>query len=286
MSEFEGTQIGADGERHPAGTQPTDAAAYRRVNAGTDQDIIDIAAVETTEFGRSLLAVQDADALSALTGGGLPAVSNDGGVFGPTAVGAVSFGTTYRPHGSINASGPASLAHGYAYGYSETATAEIRSSGFGSTAKGFVFGGGQPGSIVASGAGSHAGGSVGDDGSILASGNGSFAVGSASYGDITASQSGAVALGYSQNGSIISSEKGAFAFGSATSGQQIAANARNSGQFGVGTNDQESSWSVGNAIRLNGVAGTAPTTPRNGDMWVDASGNVVVRSNGANVIIA
>lgn len=73
MSEFAGTKIGADGRRHPAGTEPTDPRPYWTPRHGVDEDVEAIAEVETTEFGRSLLALADSDALTGLlgnTGGG------------------------------------------------------------------------------------------------------------------------------------------------------------------------------------------------------------------------
>ena len=101
-------------------------------------------------------------------------------------------------------------------------------------------------------------------------------------GDRGAHASGTVGA-FTSNASIQATGEGSFAHGFAED-TDILASAENSAQWGPGVNDQEDSLSVGIGPRFKGTSG-APTTPRNGDMWIDA-GDVIIRSGGVNVTIA
>lgn len=175
--------------------------------------------------------------------------------------------------GTMTASGVASFVSGTAYGGSLTA------SGTGSVVLGYAVNT----SITSSGSGSLALGYA-RGGSLIAGGNGAFAGGVALSGNITAgtlaAHQGAFAFGStpSGGGAITASARGAFAFGLATTA--IEASATNCVQFGPGTNSQPDSLSVGTTMRLKGTLGE-PTTPRNGDLWVDATtGAIMKRSAG------
>jgi hypothetical protein len=141
-----------------------------------------------------------------------------------------------------------------------------------STAGAFVHGRTSDGGVLQAGGNdaSFVHGSVAGSGSMIqANGEGAFSCGTASGG-----------------GNILASGAGALAVGSTTSGT-ISASATGSVQFSIGTNAEADSLQVGDTtdgVRLN--AGGAPGTSHNGDIWVDGSGNVIIRSNGADITIA
>lgn len=241
---------------------------------------------------------------SAVLAGG---VITTAGTISATSHGAVALGAVTS--GLLTATGQGSTALGFANGASTAVTAgalgafaqgtasggasAITASSGGSLAHGSAANGG---TIIAStGAGSTAMGSAEDSGtSILASGEGALAFGvssqlSSGTGAITASGAGAFAggdaIGLASAAAITASNLGAFAFGYTGFNGTISATAQNAFQFGVGTNANANSFQVGNGtngIRLM-AGGVANAT--NGSMWVDGSGNVVVRSGGADVTI-
>ena len=125
-------------------------------------------------------------------------------------------------------------------------------------------------------------------GSLMqAKGVGSMIRGIGSYSNIISGNDtfpnkawGTFAGGYSQTGYGITADGAgahcAFAWGLADTAA-IVASAKNATQFGPGTNAQADSLSVGTGPRLKGTDG-APSTPRNGDIWV-ASGYIYMHSN-------
>ena len=54
----------------------------------------------------------------------------------------------------------------------------------------------------------------------------------------------------------------------------------------AGNNQQANSLKVGGSRPIRLCAAGQPSSPANGDIWVDATGNVIIRSNGSNVTIA
>lgn len=210
------------------------------------------------------------------------------------AIGPASPGT-----GNVIASGAGSVVLGRTEGGGSTGsqTVESTAGGSGSFVSGVVGSGGIAAGLIrasASGAfcqGRSTGGSNATaGGTLLASGSGAFAQGicaggsaAAATGTITASGSGSFAHGSAVAGAlaaaITASGLGSFAVGAATSGQTIAATVANAFQFGVGTNSQIDSLQVGTTVRLKGTVG-APTTPQNGDIFVDANGMMNVGTAG------
>ncbi len=155
---------------------------------------------------------------------------------------------------TVIATGDGSSVGGYAVG-----TSTWSATGIGSSILGHTNGG----NFSTSGIGSSVGGYAGVGSYITAGGNGSISAGTTS-----------------NNFHIITGGNGSFAFGDATTAN-IEANTTGSNctQFGVGVNTLSDSFQVGVGIRLIGTVGT-PTTPRNGDMWVDSTGNVWIQSAG------
>ena len=180
--------------------------------------------------------------------------------------------------------------------------------GHGSFSSGASLSGGK---VWSDGAGGHALGHTSVSGKIYANatGLGGLASGYATeYAEIRAVGKGSVAIGYTKFGDILSGAAtahgtfaggrvnnnvrvitansayahGAFAWGDANTGA-IIASASNAVQFGVGTNAQADSLSVGVGPRLKGTNG-APGTPRNGDFWVD-TGVTKIRSNGISIVL-
>lgn len=232
-------------------------------------------------------------------GGSSHGYTKDGGVVdareGASAFG-VSFGNNDAGVSQIYASAR-SLAFGYT---AKTATADalantkILGGDDGALAHGFVKSSGTGDNYVrARGKGSLAGGYIYAGGTqsgsrIYANGSGNIAHGKAFAGGATpaiirAFGDGSLALGYAYAHNIYAQNDGAVALGRAMYGD-ILATGVSSMQLGEGTNSQPVSLSVGGGVRINDA--TAPTTPRNGDIWVDGTGNVIVRSNGINVTIA
>lgn len=295
MSEFAGTKIGADGRRHPQGTEPTDPRPYWTPRHGPqDSDVEAIAEVETTEFGRSLLALPDSAALSDLAGGGIPQEKVGAGVelFAAEGPGSVAGGLAYAPEWYTTSSevktteyARGAFAFGCAYG-----GGVISAEDYGAVAMGYVSG--DNGVLRASGPGSVAVGFAkgfgAGEGGLVSSSNGSIVMGAAGFeGLIQATSHGAMAAGYARSAYNISATgMGAMAFGSTWAGDgfsygDIAATARNAVQFGIGTNAVPDSVAVGDGgLRFRGRASDAPADLRNGDVWVDASGDVCVRTGG------
>lgn len=111
---------------------------------------------------------------------------------------------------------------------------------------------------------------------------GQFAAGAATS-SIQADGRGSMAFGYAKEGTITALASGSVALGFAGVGETISATAASAAQLGAGTNDQATSLQAGGGVRINGEI---PATPKNGDIWVDGSGNVVIRSGGISVIVA
>jgi hypothetical protein len=185
-----------------------------------------------------------------------------------------------------------------AFAYGATAmlsagTAAIQANGAGSWAGGFVDSAGDIDATPSAGGGFAFGRCTGN-GVIRCDGEGTFARGRAIDGNavIDAIGAGAQASGSAEGGTaaILAAGLGAFAHGSTTDGD-ISASATNSVQFGIGTNAEADSLQVGQptdsaagGLRLN--AGGIPGTPIDGDIWVDASGNVIIQSGGTSYSIS
>lgn len=157
--------------------------------------------------------------------------------------------------------------------YAETYDAYIGATGRGSVAMGYS----NDNDIFVPGDGSFGGGYACSDG-IQAKGNGCFAFG---FGTLLAgdssSVSGAVALGNAGSQDIKATADGAIAMGNGTSAP-VLASAAGAVQVASGTNFQPDSLQVGSGVRL---CSAAPTTQlKNGDIWVDGSGRVCIRSAG------
>jgi len=163
----------------------------------------------------------------------------------------------------------------------------LRAAAAGSFVQGLVTGGAA--SIIeslAAGTGSFAQGVADAGGIIRTSGAGALAQGEANGAgsNLIASAAGSLACGTASAGNAITASGiGSLAMGSSAAGA-IGASATNAFQFGVGTNSQASSLSVGTGPRFKGTVG-APTTPRNGDYYVDGSGFVVIRSGAVNIVL-
>lgn len=135
---------------------------------------------------------------------------------------------------------------------------------------------------------SNAGGTgriIGASGSSGAFVQGAVTANTAGVSEIRGSGQGAFAHGFANGGfAITASGTGSFACGSTNATGNITASAVNAVQFGVGSNALADSLQVGNAgLRMKGTVG-APGTPQNGDIWVDASGYVNIRSNGVTCV--
>lgn len=100
---------------------------------------------------------------------------------------------------------------------------------------------------------------------------------------VSASDFGAFAFGYAHavtNDALVgASGKGSAAMGYAVSAETISATADGAFQWGVGVNDLAASLRVGLGPWLVGTIG-APASPQDGQMWVDGSGHVLVRTGG------
>lgn len=188
--------------------------------------------------------------------------------------GAVSFGSAYAAQ--IKGSSHGSLTHGYAYGGGGL----IHGYGRGSHAHGYVTG---AGSILrAQNDGSHAHGRANAGRTLIANATGAHAGGFARDANISATGHGSFAHGYAKANAMSVTGKGSAVFGYAQ-GADIIASANNAFQFGPGTNSIANSLQVGAAgagVHLHG--GGAPGAPVNGDIWLDGSGNVMVRTGGAS----
>jgi hypothetical protein len=136
------------------------------------------------------------------------------------------------------------------------AVANLRASGDGAVAHGFITSGTSPANILASGAGS-------------------FAAGSCVSAAIAAA--------------ITASGLGSFAQGSAANGETIAATATNAVQFGIGTNATANSLGVGGSFRARaggqfGGANQILTLGLNATTFLTQSNLMSITGNGANVI--
>ena len=218
--------------------------------------------------------------------GGVVAPSGVGSYVAPTLLSATGEGAlaTGRASGNngggILATGDGSLAIGSSADLFYAYTQRIEASMAGAIAAGRCTYGGE---VVAGGYGSIACGAT-YGGLITTTTQGAMAMGYVAGGTISAGGEGSIAIGRS-NGSISASGPGSIAIGRANNSETIAATAEASMQIGLGTNSEAVSLQVGTAgIHLHGEG--APTSPKNGDIWQDGSGNVIIRSNGANVTIA
>lgn len=217
------------------------------------------------------------------TGGTIESISNANGslVQGSTATSGILRATT----------GTGVLVQGYATGSGSS----IIGSGTGSMCRGFAFAGA---TMAAAGNGAFCNGICDGSGtaaSMSASNSGSVAVGAAQSSAtgtaaITSSGLGSFAGGYahpaSGTGSVVASASASFAWGEVSSSSTCSATATGAIQFGVGTNNIVAALQVGDTtdgIRLipGGVTSTI-----DGSIWVDGSGNVIIRSGGADVTIA
>jgi len=166
----------------------------------------------------------------------------------------------------MQANGVGSFCQGNTTTFFNNTTARIRSIGTGSFAQGAVSG------LFPTGIGE-----------VLADGDGSFAQGyvlatvSSAYIQATGKGSFAHGAAYT-GGSVLATGPGSFTVAYVSSGQTADAQALNSVQFGIGVNAQADSMQIGNAgIRFKGTTG-APTTPQNGDMWMN-NNYLYLRSN-------
>lgn len=207
------------------------------------------------------------------------------GYINPSQVGSTSFGYAGTNGASgakaaIQTGGAGGFSAGYAY-CSTASTYSWVSANRGALAHGSATNGGV---VNASGTGTFAGGvSAGAGSYVQATSNGAFAHGwSSGGGYVNAQGSGATALGmaYGAGAKVEATGNGSGAFGNAQAGEHVSASAVNAFQFGVGSNTQASSLQVGGTIRLKGTIG-APTTPQNGDLWVN-NNYVYIRTNGTS----
>lgn len=172
-----------------------------------------------------------------------------------------------------------------AFGFANAAS--IVNTAAGSFCMGFAQGGAM---ITNTGTGSFVFGDSRDSGSTLqATGRGCFVSGKVEDGAmLQATADGAMATGYVFGGAtaaITASGLGSFAHAYiSTNGIVCTASATNSVQWGPGTNAEADTVSVGSGIRLKGTSG-APGTPRNGDIYVNGSGQVIVRAAGRDVLL-
>lgn len=179
-----------------------------------------------------------------------------------------SFAAGYcRNNGTIDAAGQGSFAQGIASSAASTAVSNIGASANGAFAQGAALT------------------NAGFTAAIYASAEGAFAQGRAfgqtGTANIYGSGIGSFAQGFALNGLIAAYGTGSFAQGYTNTGlADIVANATNAAQFGPGTNALADSVQIGSAgLRLRGT--TSFATPQNGDIGVDGSGNVLMRSAGA-----
>lgn len=222
------------------------------------------------------------------------------GGFGTIAIGR-ALAAESGPTVEILSDGEGSIAMGYAYGYVPGATSRIDSGGGGSVAMGkaTVFGSLDGTSeIISSGVGSLAFGSAdsGDESvsRISAPSGGSLAGGSVvSYGntqtsEIKAQGNGSIALGYAHGGYSVKADFAtSVAIGSTKQGSyaggydegDVIAGFTNSWQFGIGTNNERDSLAIGYGFRFS-FRNQPVSSLRNGDFWLDGSGNVMVRTGG------
>lgn len=236
-------------------------------------------------------------------------VSGTAAIIGDATCSGIVVGNVFSLTGSalVTGSSAGTLTVGQAQIFA-AGTAEIKTDGAGSAAIGNVNGPGSTvettstatggfaqGTAVAGGvircdtsAGNMSRGyATGTGSTVISTGLGALSSGATSAsGDILSSGDGALAGGLADTNATTASGDGSFAWGDNTSGA-ITASAANSGQFGVGVNALANSFSVGSpsgdGVRL--CSGGAPGTPQDGDIWVDGSGNVIIRSGGSNVTI-
>lgn len=204
---------------------------------------------------------------AATASGNYGSFAQGGFTLGYSTVAIGSYGSFSQGHITTASGNIGSFAQGK--GNYSTGDPTIASGSYGSFAQGYL--------ATASGAN----GSFAQGNNIIASGtNGSFAQGNnatangnngsfAQGNAVTASGSnGCFAMGSAST----SSAAGAFAFGAGAKSTAIGAI-----QFGTGTNSETNTLSMTTGIRIGGTA--APSSPRNGDIWV-ASNQVKVRTDG------
>ena len=229
---------------------------------------------------------------AALCGGYINSSGGTDGEITATADGAVALGgvldyTGGSVVGAINATADGALAGGLASAFTDEAKIQA-------TARGaFVWG--HTGTVAAgntylraSQPGAFAHGFVDAGALIQANGNGGMARGYATGvgSDIVSSGNGASATGYASGGyEITASGAGSFAHSYANAADCIAS-AAGAIQFGGGTNNIADCLQVGDTtdgVRL--IAG-GTTSTIDGSIWVDGSGNVIIRSGGSDITIA
>ena len=210
------------------------------------------------------------------------------------ATGQSSLALGYAENASILASGSGALAGGNVAVVDVDSVATLDATGFASVAFGSVLA--DTGGVA--GISSLANGWV--QGDATASGVGSEArvrllfAGGVAHGLVNAaggfaalveSDGGGVVFGKADavaaNASVAANYPGSFAVGSVVDGFCIA-DAINSAQFGPGTNAEPNSVQIGSAgIRLLGTAAAAGT-PQDGDIRVDGTGRLILRSGGVD----
>ena len=195
---------------------------------------------------------------------------------------------------TVQASSAASLARGISQ---NAGTIEAVSSSNGAFVSGFA----DAGILRATGAqGGFASGSAEHTGcEISAQAAGAVALGRAAdggfsgSGDIIASGAGALAggqsAGFGAATTISATQPGAFAWGSVNGfgGAPTACSATqtNAVQFGPGTNNVANSLQVGDTTDGLRLLAGGTTSTVNGSIWVNGSGQVVIRSGGSDVVI-
>ena len=127
-------------------------------------------------------------------------------------------------------------------------------------------------------------------GKVAVYGNGSVtfgqAAGAGSEISVGTTATGSMAGGSAGTGGTISVTAGGSIAWGVAGGGTISVTALNAFQLGVGTNDTATSFRVGDSAGLHLHGDGAPGAPANGDIWVDGSGNVIIRSGGNSVTIA
>lgn len=165
-------------------------------------------------------------------------------------------------------------------------TSTVTNSGQGAFLNGYLNSAAASSTMQAIATGAFAQGSAVNGGTVQANGLGSFAQGIAQNAgsDIIAVGQGTFAHGRARTGfAITASGRGSFAVGDANVGA-ISAAATNAFQLGPGVNAQALSLEVGQVgalgtgIRFHGLG--VPAVPVNGDIWVDALGQITMMSGG------
>jgi hypothetical protein len=251
---------------------------YFTDDAGADTDLTaagagDVSSTGTTSIAQEIAAYDDTGQKTLGRSNVLVGANSGTGTRTLTG-GAALAGGAVVDSGTITASDLGAVALGYA----KQSQSSIVSSAFGALAVGWASStdGGDSADIIASGAGSIAfGASVDATGPAI----------------IEAETNGSFAGGYSLSGTITAAAEGSFAFGDSGLAGTISATSANAVQFGPGTNAEALSLQIGQVtdsaaggLRLNGEG--APGTAKDGDIWVDSGGNVIIQSGGSPITIA